>query len=178
MSQQTLTLTYLNEDDRSYGLAGMAISLASLDAVDRVASLSLDSDDTMITFSHEYYFSGSPSISPKSTWDNLIRNFYITSAMAVGNVAARSLVRLRQNNIPAEVIDPVIDTIYEEGRESCSLEDDEIEAICDKVRMLSRRIFGNPRIHPAVDELARTISRRRSLSGGELIDELRLLQII
>ena len=93
-------------------------------------------------------------------------------------MAARSLVRLRQNNIPAEVIDPVIDTIYEEGRESCSLEDDEIEAICDKVRMLSRRIFGNPRIHPAVDELARTISRRRSLSGGELIDELRLLQII
>ena len=32
-----MTLTYLNEDDKAYGLAGMAISLAALDAIDRVA---------------------------------------------------------------------------------------------------------------------------------------------
>ena len=70
MSQQTLTLAYLNEDDRAYGLAGMMISLASLRAIDRVAEVSLDSEGPMVEFSHEYYFPGSPSISPKSTWDN------------------------------------------------------------------------------------------------------------
>ena len=51
-----MTLTYLNEDDKAYGLAGMAISLAALDAIDRVAGVSLDSDGPMVTFSHQYYF--------------------------------------------------------------------------------------------------------------------------
>ena len=74
MSQQNLTLAYLNEDDRAYGLAGMMISLASLNAIDRVAEICLDSDGPMVEFSHEFYFQGSPSISPKATWDNLHRN--------------------------------------------------------------------------------------------------------
>ena len=39
MSQPKLTLTYLNEDDRVYGLAGMAISLAALNALDRLAEV-------------------------------------------------------------------------------------------------------------------------------------------
>lgn len=37
-----LTLEYSNEDDRAYGLAGMAISLAALDAIDRIAEVNLD----------------------------------------------------------------------------------------------------------------------------------------
>lgn len=94
MSTDNLTLSYRNEDDRAYGLAGMAISLAALDAIDRVAAVSLDSDGPMVSFSHEYYFSGSPSVSPKATWSNLLHNFYITSAMVVSNVMARSMVRL------------------------------------------------------------------------------------
>ena len=32
MSQEQFKLAYLNEDDRAYGLAGMAISLAAFDA--------------------------------------------------------------------------------------------------------------------------------------------------
>ncbi len=39
---QQLTLKYQNEDDKAYGLAGMAIALAALDALDRVAGVSLD----------------------------------------------------------------------------------------------------------------------------------------
>lgn len=178
MSDETLTLTYQNEDDRAYGLAGMTISLASLDAIDRVAGVSLDSDDTMVVFSHKYYFNCSPSVSPKTIWDNLIQNFYITSAMAVANVAARCMVRMKQSDIPSDIVRCIFDVISEEGRESCSLEDDEIEAVCNKAYMHSRRIFGNPRIHPAVEELARTISRRRTLTSGEIVDELRLLQLI
>ncbi len=66
-AKEELTLEYTNEDDRAYGLAGMAISVAALDAFDRIAEVSLDGDDdTMVEFSNEYYFSGSPSISPKS----------------------------------------------------------------------------------------------------------------
>lgn len=177
MGNETMTLSYLNEDDKAYGLAGMAISLAALDAIDRVASVSLDADGPMVAFSHQYYFSGSPSISPKVTWDNLLHNFYITSAMVISNVMARSMVRLGKD-IPVEVLDAVHNEITEEGRDTCSLEDDEIDTLYDKTFTYMGRIFRNPRLHSAIDDFARILSRRRTLSGIEVLDELRALSIV
>ncbi len=177
MSDEIFTLSYLNEDDKAYGLAGMAISLAALDAMDRVAEVSLDNAGPMVTFSNQYYFSGSPSISPKATWDNLLHNYYVTSAMVISNVMARSLVRLRRD-VPSDVMKKIHEEIAEEGRDVCSLEDDEIETIYDKTRSYMGRIFRNPRLHPAIEDFARTLSRRRSLSGNEIIDELRALSLI
>lgn len=173
----TINLHYSNEDDRAYGLAGMAISLAALDAFDRVAEISLDGDDTMVEFSNEYYFSGSPSISPKSTWDNLVQNFHITTSMVVSNIMSRSLVRMHRD-IPVEILGAVHDEVIREGQESCGLEPDEVDALFNRTLSYSRRIFANPRLHPAIDEFARIISRRRTLSGREIRDELHLLQLI
>lgn len=177
MGNQHLTLTYLNEDDRAYGLAGMAISLAALDAMDRVASVSLDSDGPMVNFSYEFYFNGSPSVSPKTTWNNMLHNFYIASAMVVSNVMARSMVRLGEE-VPRELLDEVRREIEAEGRETCSLEDDEIDRLYMKTVTYMRRIFGNTRLHPAIGDFARTLARRRTLSGTEIEDELRILRII
>lgn len=172
-----LTITYSNDDDRAYGLAGMAISLAALNALDRVASVSLDSDGPMVNFSHEYYFCGSPSISPKATWNNLLQNFHLTSAMVVSNVLARSIVRFG-TDVPENIMSRLRHEIEEEGRDSCSLETDESDEIFNRVNSYMRRIFRNERLHPAIEEFVRTLSRRRSLSGMEIADELQLLQII
>ncbi len=172
-----LTLQYLNEDDRAYGLAGMAISLAAFNAMDRVAEITLDTDGPMVTFSNEYYFSGSPSISPKATWHNLINNFRITSAMAISNLLSRSMVRMK-TEVPADLLDSLKEVIVAEGEESCALEEDEIDELFNRTLAYSRRIFNNPRLHPAIDEFARVISRRRTLSGREITDELQLLQLL
>lgn len=177
MNTEKLTLSYLNEDDRAYGLAGMAISVAALDAIDRIAKVSLDSEDTMISFSHEYYFTGSPSISPKSTWNNLIQNFYITSAMVISNVMARSMVRLG-TEVPDDIMERIRTEMEEEGSDSCSLETDEVDSLYHKTTTGMRRIFANRRLHPAIEEFARTLSRRRTLSGMEIYDELRSLRLI
>ena len=107
----------------------------------------------------------------------MLHNFYITSAMVISNVMARSLVRLKQD-VPAEISEAVFNQIAEEGRDSCSLEDDEIHTLYDKTRVYMGRIFRNPRLHPAIDEFARTLSRRRSMSGNEILDELRALSLI
>lgn len=172
-----LTLAYSNEDDRAYGLAGMAISLAALDALDNVAYASLDADGPMITFSTDYYFGGSPTVSPKAAWDNLLQKFYITSTMVIGNMMSRSLVRMKRD-IPSDLLDELHKGIAEEGHETCSLDDDEVDDIFRRSLSYTRRIFGNPRLHPAVDEFVRVISRRRDLSGMEIRDELRLLNIL
>ena len=173
----TLSLQYSNEDDRAYGLAGMAISLAALDAFDRIAEVSLDGEETMVEFSNEYYFPGNPSISPKSIWDNLVQNFHITASMVISNVLSRSLVRMHRD-VPVELLGTIHDEILREGMESCGLEEDEIDALFNRTLSYSRRIFANPRLHPAINEFARIISTRRTLSGNELRDELRLLQLI
>lgn len=177
MSHQTLTLTYLNEDDRAYGLAGMVISLASLNAIDRVAEVCIDTDGPMVEFSHEYYFPGSPTVSPKVMWDNLVQNFHITTSMVVSNILARSIVRMKEE-APKEIMDKIYSEVEREGRETCALEEDEIENLYNNALARARRIFRNPRLHPAIDEFARVISRRRSLSGMEILDELHVLQLI
>ena len=97
--------------------------------------------------------------------------------MVISNVMARSLVRLRRD-VPSDVMKKIHEEIAEEGRDVCSLEDDEIETIYDKTRSYMGRIFRNPRLHPAIEDFARTLSRRRSLSGNEIIDELRALSLI
>ena len=172
-----MTLTYQNEDDRAYGLAGMAVSLAALDALDRVVEVSLDAEGPMVSFSHEYYFTGSPSVSPKATWNSLVENFYITASMVVSNVMARSLVRMKRD-VPGDVIEQVRRVIAEEGEDSCALEQGEVDALYRRSTTGMRRIFANPRVHPAIDEFARLISRRRVLSGTEIYDALRMLHLI
>lgn len=172
-----ITLRYLNEDDRAYGLAGMAISLAALDALDTVTRISLDAEGPMVTFAGHYYFAGSPSVSPKAVWDTLVRNFHITSTMVVGNVMARSLIRMGRD-VPEEILTRLREEIAAEGADTCSLEPDETDALFRRTLSYSRRIFANPRIKPAVDEFARVISRRRDLTSAEIRDELSMLNII
>lgn len=177
MSEENFTLSYSNEDDKAYGLAGMAISLAALDALDSVVGVSLDADGPMVTFAHKFYFSGSPVFSPKATWDSLLHKYYITVAMVLSNVMSRTIVRLNRE-IPIDILGDIHKEIIEEGKDSCSLDEDEIEILFNKTQTYMGRIFRNPRLHPAIEEFTRTLSRRRSLSGNELLDELRHLSII
>ncbi len=176
MEHEILTLQYLNEDDKAYGLAGMAISLGALDALDRVIEVSLDAEGPMVTFSHAYYYYGNQSVSPKATWNNMLHNYYITSAMVLANVLSRSLVRLH-SNVDSEILEALHDGIVEEGRNEMSLEDDEIENLYGRTLTSMRRIFNNPRVHPAVEELAGIMARRRRLSASELAETLSMLQI-
>lgn len=170
------TLRYSNEDDRAYGLAGMAITMASLDALDRITEVFLDADGPMISFSNSYYFSSAPSISPKVVWENLMTNLQLTTSLVLGNVMARSLVRLGQE-AEADVFETVRQLVREEGRDTCSLEDEESDMVFDKMMRHSRRLFHNPRLHPAVKQLAGVISRRRRLSVIDLAEELEMLRI-
>lgn len=175
--ENTLTLKYSDEKDRAYGLAGMTISLAALDAFDRIARVNLDGEPWMVEFSNEYYFSGSPSISPKTTWDNMVQNFHITASMVIGNVMSRAMVKMHRE-IPTDVLGAVHTAIQDEGRDSCGLEDDEIDALFNRALTYSRRIFSDSRLHPAIEEFAHVLTKKRILSGNEIHEELRNLQLI
>lgn len=171
---EDFTLIYSNEDDRAYGLAGMAITMASLDALDRVTEIYLDAEGPMITFSGSYYYSSSPKVSPKVVWNNLVSNFHLTTSLVLANIMARSVVRLGRE-ADAEVIDRVRGLVREEGRDTLSLDEEEADLLFDKALRQSLRLFHNPRLHPAVRELAGVISRRRRLSVLDLAEILERL---
>lgn len=176
MSETIKYLGYLNEDDRCYGLAGMAVSLYKLGGLDRVASATIDTEGPMVSFSHEYYYCGSPSVSPKAAWKNLVNNYYLTLGMVIGNVMARTIVR-DSAEPAAELLDSIRVEAMAEGHDMCSLEDDEVERIfTTSVRQL-KRLFSNPYVSPGIHELARTIARRRTMSGAELNETLYYLNI-
>lgn len=169
-------LFYSNEDDRAYGLAGMAISMASLDALDRITEIFLDADGPMVSFSQSFYYPESPAVSPKVVWNNLISNLQLTTSLVLGNVMARSLVRMGAE-ADAGIYDEIRSLVREEGKDICSLEEEEADEIFDNVMRHSRRLFNNPRLQPAVRQLAGVISRRRRLSVIELAEELEMLRI-
>lgn len=169
-------LRYTNEDDRAYGLAGMAISMASMDALDRITEIYLDAEGPMVSFSQDYYFASSPALSPKAVWSHLLSNLQLTTSLVLGNVMARSLIRLGIE-AETEIFDEIRTLVREEGMDACSLDIEEADAVFDKVMRHSRRLFYNPRLQPAVRQLAGVISRRRRLSVLDLAEELELLRI-
>lgn len=169
-------LKYSNEDDRAFGLAGMAISIASLDALDRVTEIFLDSEGPMVEFSQDYYFSSSPAVSPKAVWNNLMTNLQLTTSLVLGNIMARSLIRVGVE-AENEIFDEIRGLVREEGKDICALDEEEADALFDKMMRHSRKLFYNPRLQPAVKQLAGVISRRRRLSVLDLAEELELLRI-
>jgi len=170
-------LSYRSEEDRSYGLAGMAIALAGLDAIDTVVRVSLDEKGPMVLFSNEFYWGSSQAASPKAHWHILIRNFRITTSLALANVLSRCLVREKGAD-PAQMLQVLYPVIESEGKEVCELEPDEVKNFYERALMDSHRTFGNPRLRPYVDKLAQVLSTRRTLTGREIAEELHALHLI
>ncbi len=173
----TSPLAYRDEEDRAYGLAGMAITIASLDAIDHVAKITLDTDGPMVVFSNDFFYAGSQSVSPKATWNKLLENYRLTAAMVVSNILSRRYVHERTTNID-DMLSPLREILAQEGRETCELEQDEIDNIFSRVLNYSQRIFANRRLFPLIDEFAGIIARRRSLTGREIAEELAFLRMI
>lgn len=170
-------LEYRNEDDRAYGLAGMLYSLGMLDGLDYVVGVDIDGGEQMITFSHSYFFNGSPSVSPKAIWERLLRHYQLTSVMAISNVMARSIIRDHER--PGQsLLDSLFDVIRSEGLEECQLEEDEAAELCDRTYHYAMRLFGNPRVHPALRDFSSLLSRYRRLSGREVREQLEYLQLV
>lgn len=174
MDYTPLTLAYRNDDDRAYGLAGMIFSLGSLDALDAIQDVSIDSDGPMVTFTNTYYHCMAPTASARAVWDAMQRNFYLTASMVVANVMARAMV-LDRTMVPSGVLDEIYDEIKTEGESSLDLEEDEVKHLYDNILLQNRRLFGNPRLHEPLRRMSGLLALRRSMTGADIIDELQEL---
>ena len=172
------SLKYTDETDRCYCATGMAIGLMVFDGEDMLASITLDGDpNEMVAMSPDFYFAGNPGVSAKTAWNQILKNYNIGIAMLMSNLLCRSVVNKRQA-LPNELHDFLLDLAREEGHESCSLDDDEIERLFNKNYSYLNRVFNHRGVQSVAHDFASTLGQRRTLSRLdvlELLDALRML---
>lgn len=167
---------YSGTTDKCYGLAGRAISLKVLDNNFRIHRVTIDNavDEDAMTFTPDFYFYSNPRYSAKITWNEMLRQYQLLVGMVVGDIVCRSRVQSGRALDDARVheIQALVD---EEGREQCSLDDDEISAVFSKTFHYLDRVFADSRVSQLARTVADTLQTRRTLTGGEMADLLDIL---
>lgn len=171
-------LKYSDDNDRSYGAAGMAIGLVVYDGEDMLASITLDGDpNDMVSMSPDFYFAGNPGVSAKTAWNQILKNYNLGIAMVMSNLLCRNLV-MKRTGLSDKLRDTLHSLAVEEGHTSCSLDDDEIDRLFDKNLNYLTRVFSHHGVQSVAHDFASTLLSRRSLSRLDVIEQLASLRML
>ncbi len=171
-------LKYSDDNDRSYGAAGMAIGLVVYDGEDMLASITLDGDpNDMVSMSPDFYFAGNPGVSAKTAWNQILKNYNLGIAMVMSNLLCRNLV-MKRTGLSDDLRDTLHSLAVEEGHTSCSLDDDEIDRLFDKNLNYLTRVFSHHGVQSVAHDFASTLLSRRSLSRLDVIEQLASLRML
>jgi hypothetical protein len=174
----TMDLKYKNEEDKCYGITGMAVSVVVLDADELVSAISLDAEgDEVVEFAPEFYFNGNPRLSAKVAWNHLLQHYQVSMGMLISNVLCRAYV-LHKKQVDDKVRKALLKLVDEEGRETCSLESDEIERLFNKNYSYLYKVFNHTGVQRVVQDFAKELTSRRRLTRGEILEQLRALQML
>ena len=166
-------LKYADETDKSFGLAGMAISLMAWDAEEWLEAIDLDANaDEAMCMSTEFYLTIAPRVGAKALWEQSLKRFQLTAAMTVANVACRQMVHKGHASMPGDADSALRSALSDEGAHLCSLEDDEVSRVYGKSLAYCGRLFTHPGVKKNAGLLAPQLRSRRPLSAAEVFDVL------
>lgn len=164
-------LRYADRTDKSFGLAGMAISLMVWDAESSLNHIDLDaSPEEALRMTPDFYIS--PVASAKAVWDNNLRRFQLSSAMLVANVVCRSMVHLGRPAIPSTLDDAMRAAVIDEGEALCQLEAEEAVRIYSKAFAYCHRLFSHPEVARLAAGLSDELCRHGRMGAHEIFDML------
>ena len=171
-------MKYRDELDKSYGVAGMALGLSVFDADDLFTAVTLDGDGPgCIQFTPEFNFAGNPRLSPRGAWQYILGHYRITVGLAVANALCRRMV-LDNERVDDRLRDDLFNAAYEDGRDYCQLERDEVEPIFDEAFDQMVRLFANSQVRKAMVTFADALQQRRTLSHIDVSDILEQLNLM
>lgn len=169
-------LLYTDEKDRSLGLAGMAVSMVVWEGKDMLAEINIDAEPGKgMTFTPDFHFSGNPRMSARIVWHQMIKQYELSTAMLLGNIMCRSYIG-KGHSLSSSVNSLMRAMARDEGKEVCSLDDDEINHIYEKTFNYLERIFTHHAVLPIIDEFSTSLIKRRKLSATEAFELLDALQ--
>lgn len=172
------TLLYKDETDRSFGLAGMAISLYVWDGEDYLIGLDIDAQPgSGLAISPAFNFGGNPRLSARIAWKEMVKHLQLSTAMLLGNAMCRSLCAPGgDGHLSSRTTALMRAMVRDEGREVCALDDDEIADIFDQTLSYLTRLYSNPTVSSVARNLSASLISRRTLSAAETLDFLRNLR--
>ncbi len=172
------SLKYTDENDRCYGAAGMAIGLVVFDGEDMLASISIDNDpDETVKLSPDFYFAGNPGVSAKAAWNLIVKNYNIGIAMLISNLLCRNLVH-QHRTLPSDLRDLLHTLAMDEGKSSCSLDEDEIDRLFDKNYNYLTRVFSHHGVQTVARDFATQLLARRTLTRLDVLESLSSLRML
>ncbi len=166
------TFTYADETDKSYGIAGMVISLNIAEADDALDYVSLDDDgESSFRLSQTYTMTMPQGASVSDTWHRMVSRYKLLMSLVLANVFCRRCVYHREA-IDRPLVSDVLSLVSEEGHSYCSLDSDEIDHLYRRTANDMARVFSNPKIHDIARRYAAALRQRRHLSGPEAFELL------
>lgn len=166
-------MKYNDEEDKCYGIAGMAIGITIWNRENLLYKLDLDDENESVAFTSEFYFAGNPAVNPKASWHQMLDHYRITVGMLIANLLCRSIHNSKFNYTKIKKL--LYKPLAEEGKQSCQLEDDEIRTLFESTYNYLENIFRNRSVQAIASDFANTLRKRRSLSCYEVKELLSML---
>lgn len=164
-----VTLKYRDEKDRAYGLGGMTVCMVMMDNEGFIDSVDLDAPaDNGIIFSPDFYYSENPNLSAKVVWRKKNLQFETVAGMLISNLLSRSLVR-EQAEISRELSDLLLSRLEEEGKATCSLDEDEVKDVFYKTYSFFHRVFSHHQVGGMVDDFVNNLIDKRRMDREEIM---------
>ena len=171
-------MKYRSDDDKCYGVAGMAVGLSIFDATELFNSVTVDADGLdCVQFTPEFYFAGNPRLNAKEAWQELFSHYQITVGLVIANTMCRKMI-LDHGVVDRKLRNSLFAAMCDEGKEMCQLEKDEVETIFDRYFSHLMCIFSDRNMGHAIEQLAKQLKEHRTFSRVEITDLLRQLSII
>lgn len=169
-------MRYRDEEDKCYGIAGMAIGLAIFEAEDLFTGVTLDGDGLdCIVFAPQYYIGYNPALPPVSAWQDVYQRYQVTMGLTIADTLCRKMLR-DHGVVDKKMRKTLLDAACEEGKATCQLDSDEVEALFDKSFQYLLQAFKNSRVRNVIEQLVATLKERRTMSSCDINDVLRVLQ--
>ncbi|MBR1727796.1 MAG: hypothetical protein IJ724_14370 [Muribaculaceae bacterium] len=170
-------MKYRNEEDKCYGVAGMAIGLNIFDADDLLTEVTLDADSgEYLRFVPDYYFTGSPRVPASKSWHHIYTHYQVSMGLAIANAMCSKMV-LDHGVLDRQRRDELLDAAVADGQALCQLDRDEVEPLFDKSYSYLMRVFGNHEIQGAITAFVKQLQQRRTLTRGEVAELLQELNL-
>lgn len=173
------TLSYKDEADRAYGAAGMTVAVVVCNAEDLLVAVDLDAAEPseIMELADSYYFAGTHAKSVAAAWQQTLSAYRATLVMAAGNLLARHIVG-RHERVGTPLRQALRRAVETDGRDTCQLEEDEIDALFTRTYDYLERVFSHPGVGRVTDDFAATLRRERRLGHADILMALRELNRI
>lgn len=176
--EMNIDFKYKDEQDKCYGLTGVAMSAVIWDVENLISAIYLDSDAFQsIKYTPQLLVDGNPEISPRKVLEINVEKYRLTMGMILSNILCRTYV-LEAKFINHKTKQNILEYFVKEGNNECSLERDEVEDIFNKNYDYLSRIFSHPEVQKIAHDFANKLSDCRTLSQSEIIEALQALNML